>query len=131
MPAVPTSVYVIVSGEFVKIGIARDPAKRVKSLRTGTPEGAQVFYSRQFPDTISARYIERYCHRQLWKCRESGEWFRCSPHRARAILAKARVAPRAHLTSKGGYGYRDPSDEEAREAVARAFKHIMLFGSTN
>lgn len=117
----PTYVYVIVSGEFTKIGIAADPNKRVKEVRVGSPEGAQVFYARQFPELNEARYVERYCHRQLGKLRNSGEWFRCSPHKARALVAKAKVPARAELEANNGTGWKEPSREEIREALELTF----------
>lgn len=125
MPDVRTSVYIIASGEHVKIGFARDPYKRLKNIRIGSPEGGELFYVREFPTRDAARYAERYCHRKLWKLRSSGEWFRCSPHAARAILSKARIPSRAELIGKDGKGWREPSEQECRAVVEAAFDGIL------
>lgn len=122
----PVFVYVIVSGEAVKIGFARDPGKRVKEIRTGAAEGASIFYQRKFTTERQARFVEKYAHRQLGLFRMSGEWFRCSPHKARSIVSRAKVPPKAELEKNGGYGWREPSNQEVRDAVQSVFSGDLI-----
>lgn len=86
-----TFVYVIVSGDFVKIGMSRDPEKRAAELRTGAAQGVSVFYTRKFPNEATARKVERRAHALLHPFRQSGEWFNCSPARARLTVSKVKV----------------------------------------
>lgn len=123
----PTYVYIVVSGEFIKVGIAADPAKRVKGIRTGSPEGAVLYNSKLFPSLNAARYAEKRMHRQLWKVRQSGEWFRYSPKGAMVMLGKIKAPANEVLEAKGGYGWRDPTDEDVEQSIRAVFETGLKF----
>lgn len=123
----PTYVYIIVSGEFIKVGIAVDPAKRVKGVRTGSPEGATLYNTKLFPSLKAARYAEKRMHRQLWKVRQSGEWFRYSPRGAMVMLGKIKAPPNEILEANGGYGWREPTDEDVDRSIRSVFESGLRF----
>lgn len=54
----------------IKIGWAKDPAKRLEQLQTGQP--VELNLIGLLPGT---RYLEADIHRRLWKARSRGEWF--------------------------------------------------------
>ncbi len=71
----PSFVYFI-QGEItgcVKIGVARDPALRLKTLQTGCAE--RLFLIRSLPGD---RRLERWLHKRFAALRVRGEWFRFS-----------------------------------------------------
>jgi hypothetical protein len=65
------SIYIIGDGEFVKIGIATDPAQRLTALQTGNPRPLKLLA--QF---IGDREFEAKLHRDYAHLRVHGEWFR-------------------------------------------------------
>lgn len=71
-------IYVIAAGDIgCKIGVSRDPEKRLTSLKTGVPVSAQL--TKTFPLSRSAAFtIEASIHRNLAARRLSGEWFSIS-----------------------------------------------------
>lgn len=85
-----TSVYVIASApDCHKIGIAYDPAKRLRSLNGASPVPLTLVAS---SPSEEARKVEAMAH---WLLRDShlqGEWFRVSQERALAALAEAAEA---------------------------------------
>jgi hypothetical protein len=76
---VPTFVYAIGCGDFIKIGIARDTAKRLSGLGTSSPYDLVLLARRQFPTEEIARFIEGMIHYQLGDQWHRGEWFRREP----------------------------------------------------
>ena len=58
-----------------KIGYARDPAIRLKELRTGNPHRIEVASSFPMDDLAAARRVEAKSHRSLAAKRLAGEWF--------------------------------------------------------
>jgi len=57
-----------------KVGISRDPAKRLKSLQTGHPFPLQLHYSKA-TDICKTKLLETVIHRHLKFHKTSGEWF--------------------------------------------------------
>jgi cation transport regulator ChaC len=90
MTDVPTSVYVIASGDYVKIGFSIDPIKRLKSMRTGISERPHLVATRLFKSRTTARYVERLLHWQFREYRTHGEWFRVPARKAQTALQKCR-----------------------------------------
>ena len=67
------SVYVIGGPEHpLKIGIAKSPEKRLKSLQTGCAVSLSIYH---ISATTNARRVERACHKALSHKRLAGEWF--------------------------------------------------------
>lgn len=74
-------IYFIQSGEPadrgpIKVGIAKDPAKRMRDLQIGNPERLRLL---GFSDLEVDGFQEGLLHLELAEHRLSGEWFR--PHR--------------------------------------------------
>jgi prepilin-type processing-associated H-X9-DG protein len=59
-----------------KIGIARDPKKRVVELSTGHPYPLQVLASHEAPSKQAARNLEQHLHRHFKSRKIHGEWFK-------------------------------------------------------
>lgn len=68
-------VYVIRAGEFIKVGIARNLAKRIDQMQTGCPYEIEVL--RAWPCSDPYAY-ERKLHHMLRAYRYRGEWFKVS-----------------------------------------------------
>lgn len=60
------------SGNFYKIGVADNPAKRVKELQTGNPEIALIYESAKISN---AYQVESQLHKMFRMHRITGEWF--------------------------------------------------------
>lgn len=58
----------------VKLGISKDPQRRVKQLQTGHANHLRVFHAEPFP-AAETRLYERCLHRDLGYLRRQGEWF--------------------------------------------------------
>lgn len=67
--------YFIVSGEFVKVGLASDVRRRLEVLRTGNPHPMRIAAWRTVPAAM-ARYVEKAVHVKLADYAHFGEWFR-------------------------------------------------------
>jgi predicted GIY-YIG superfamily endonuclease len=63
----------------IKIGRARDLSKRMKALQTSSPAQLKLVVAIQVNDSKEAEDLEKSLHRQFWKIRISGEWFRAEP----------------------------------------------------
>jgi hypothetical protein len=64
--------YLISDGEKLKIGVSKNPQKRLTQLQTGHPKKLKIIKIYDVPN-----YHEKRLHRQLWMFRErhNGEWF--------------------------------------------------------
>lgn len=71
------SLYIMGSGEFLKVGIAADARKRKAQMQTGNPDLVSIhIVSGAIPKRI-ARKIESRTHSLLAPYRRRGEWFSC------------------------------------------------------
>jgi hypothetical protein len=86
-PILPTFVYAVRCGEWIKIGVARDIANRMGGMRVNCPYPLTLVGSRQLPSAQDALRIESAVHRELAGQRHFGEWFRDQPIDPVAILA--------------------------------------------
>jgi hypothetical protein len=119
--ATRTSVYIIASGDYIKIGVSVDPKTRLRSMGSGIAVKPVLYYAREFGDNVTAFAVEKMMHRRFHKRREHGEWFAVSPKEARGALARMAIPTREHLESDGGKGWKDPTKDEIRDAMNRAF----------
>lgn len=77
----------------VKIGISKEPDRRLATLVQGQPFGAELMHVEAPPDGIPARTIEAAAHSILASKRRRGEWFDVTPAEAEdAIRAAIREA---------------------------------------
>lgn len=66
-------VYIISSNESMKVGVSRDPLKRLSGMQCGSPEEMKLIYQTDFCDNAEA--VESVCHVSLRSSHERGEWF--------------------------------------------------------
>jgi hypothetical protein len=65
-------VYLVFSGGRCKIGITKDPLKRIETFKVSSPFEVYVLCIRYFYDAIA---VERLLHSFYKKFRKKGEWF--------------------------------------------------------
>lgn len=80
-------VYIIRSGEFLKVGVADDLARRVREMELGNPHGLTVMAYRTVPRPL-VRQIEQHLHAHFAERAVGREWFRDLDHRE--VLAVLR-----------------------------------------
>lgn len=68
-------VYLMTTQNWVKVGIAKDPAWRRVMLQCASPFEVELIEARAFPSLSEARRIETEMHRVLADFRGYGEWF--------------------------------------------------------
>ena len=89
------TLYVIQSGEFVKVGITDDVKKRLFSLQAGNPLPLRLRMSRTMPAALALQ-VEAMVHRVLAEHSIGREWFRIEAavavKAARPILREAERA---------------------------------------
>ena len=73
-------VYFARAGELIKIGVANDPARRVKELQTGSGQPIELL-----GHMAGGPKHERRLHGKFRYIRERGEWFRATPALLRYI----------------------------------------------
>lgn len=77
-----TFVYVIAADLACKIGISRDPNKRLAALQTATFLDLELVVGIQAPTRQLAEWIEAGAHKILGDHRIRGEWFDFDPIKA-------------------------------------------------
>lgn len=87
--------YVMRSGDLVKIGIATDVERRLHNLRAGAPKGLHLMSKRELP-ALFAIQTERAIHRQLADKAHGREWFSITSSDALKLIdAGSKAAWRA------------------------------------
>ena len=69
------NVYFIKSGEYLKIGIAKDVKARLSALQTGNPVRLELRGIISDLSENKAKEYKKKLHEFYKNCRESGEWF--------------------------------------------------------
>lgn len=72
-------VYLLTNKSHYKIGRAKNPAKRVKQLQTGSSSKIDLLYSIPCKDSKKAAALESKLHKQFSRHRKLGEWFVITP----------------------------------------------------
>lgn len=124
----PTSVYIIECNGLVKIGVAVDPAKRLKTIQTGQPVRATIYASREFSCAKVAYAVENQLHRRFVRQRKVGEWFDLTPAAAKRALngIKPLVPSGVKIRSDRAEAWLPCSDEEWIAAVNSLFSRSPL-----
>lgn len=91
-----TSVYVLEWGGKAKIGIARDPEKRLRQLQLANPGQVTLVGQRAFSSRLSALLVERSLHKRFQSKRMLGEWFDLAPQAALTALVRAKDPEKHH-----------------------------------
>lgn len=84
-----------VGREAVKVGRSTDPAGRLYTLRTASPDQLRLAYCVFCPDAV-ATSLEWEVHRELERLgtERHREWFATSPEKARAVTLRVALASR-------------------------------------
>lgn len=87
--AATTRLYVIAcGGDFRKLGLARQPRRRLATLQLANPYRLTLERSVAVPE-IGARYAEAWAHAKLAHAHERGEWFKIADTLAAQVIAEA------------------------------------------
>lgn len=81
MPSGGQFLYIMQSGEHVKIGVSGDPLARLSGVQTGNPESVHLLYVFK-PLARKASWVEGEVHKTLRGRRVRGEWFAVTPEEA-------------------------------------------------
>lgn len=65
-------VYLIQCGNFFKVGISKQPKRRLKEIQTCNPLPCRIIGTKSVEDAV---HLERFIHSELTECNSSGEWF--------------------------------------------------------
>jgi hypothetical protein len=78
--------YLIYNGQHYKIGISKEPQKRLKQLQTASPAKLSIVKTYKVPSKV-ARKLEQQLHHMFWQSRVrcNGEWFEMSPDHIQLI----------------------------------------------
>jgi hypothetical protein len=119
-----------------KIGIARDPARRLRTLQTGHPDKLTIEYLLWTPGSGIASRIERAVHKafKLAGAHRSGEWFNVTAYAASETVRRGAEklfpavefydhAEMVALLDTDGFGRRPATNytDEERNLLVRAF----------
>ena len=74
--------------QLVKIGYAKDPAKRCAQLQTGNPNPLSVIWKVEVEES-RAKLVETKIHKEYNYKRVRGEWFKMSEQEATDVLNHA------------------------------------------
>ena len=80
-------IYFIRCGGFVKIGVSRDPSRRIRDMVTGNPHDMELLHTA--PGDIA---VERRLHEKFRTQHHHHEWFRYEGELAAWLDAQARAA---------------------------------------
>ena len=69
------TVYLIRAEDYVKIGYARDPDKRLAELQTGNPKRLKMMFRIPATSKRHAADLESMLHEACAEHRRQGEWF--------------------------------------------------------
>ena len=68
-------VYMIKADQFVKVGVAKNPEKRLEQMQTGSPYELEIIALLPFITRSMAFEYENHLHRRLRRFHFRGEWF--------------------------------------------------------
>jgi len=81
-----------------KVGIAYDPARRLRILQTGNSRELRLLFEQDAPEGLASD-IERRAHWLLREHKTNGEWF--------SVSAKAAIEAVARAIREGGVGEKE------------------------
>jgi hypothetical protein len=81
-------IYIFECGEFIKVGIATDIARRQEQIEMLNPYPVRLAFFRAVNFSL-ARAAEKAIHAELAPFRHRGEWFKMSARAAHGVLVKA------------------------------------------
>lgn len=105
-------IYLVKCGEYFKIGIAADPAARLRGLQTGSAEPLELMRA---VECVDARNAEAFLHHEFRKKKHRGEWFKLASEDILKFDRRCAVAQhnRIRIKLKKGWGA-SPKNDAAR-----------------
>lgn len=85
--------YLITDGNHYKIGVAKDPQRRLKALQTGNPKVLKLLATGYRRSTKTAFSVERQIHQGLKRQRLHGEWFRLTDRLVKVVIEQLQERP--------------------------------------
>jgi len=95
----PTSVYFIRAGDMLKIGVAKNTARRISALQQGAPVKLELVLEVQYESCSQARERERAIHADLRDHHARGEWFYETPAVAQYVAGMASKAKTVSIST--------------------------------
>jgi hypothetical protein len=82
-----TAIYVVATGDFVKIGFSKSPVRRLVVMQVGCPMKLELVAQFDCPRGFE-RIIESDIHETFEAWRTRGEWFEMNRHTAVSLVAR-------------------------------------------
>lgn len=80
-------IYIMHDGTATKVGVGREPTKRLASLQGGNPRLIKLLYVSIPLNTLTAYFVESRVHHRIGERRRlQGEWFDVEPSFAKACV---------------------------------------------
>lgn len=129
----PTSVYIIQSATYCKVGIANDVKRRLSMFAAGNPHELVLRGSYRFQSRMYALLAERTSHRVLAEWSIGREWFAVDPELAKnavthVVAGVRQVVKRWHREDaqvEREHWRRMKSDPEYRQARLDAYEQTV------
>jgi len=90
----PGFVYVLQSGPYYKIGISKEPSRRLAEIRPRLPFPIELLHLIRTDNMIGT---ERFMHKSLNHCRLNGEWFRPSSEELKSLIDSVEKEKRGKI----------------------------------
>lgn len=79
MGSKPKHIYVLRCGDFYKIGVSHDPAKRIRALQTANPHEIEIVVVIELAHILHNLPVEQSLHLHFKQYRHRNEWFKLPP----------------------------------------------------
>lgn len=87
----PTALYVMACDGFLKIGIAENVARRLRTIQAMNAKQVSVIKTYQFNHRTAAKIAEAAVHHALADFHHAGEWFAAPPETAYEAIHHVRM----------------------------------------
>lgn len=88
-----SKVYVIRAAQFYKIGVSKDPLKRLRAVQIGCPIECTFLGTVPVPSNMKAQHLEKHLHELFIGCRTFGEWFQLLDEHIDILLTNYGFCP--------------------------------------
>jgi hypothetical protein len=109
----PTDLYVMGCDGFVKVGIAGDVERRLRTIQAMNAKPVSLLKRYHFNHRTAAKLAEAGTHRALRDFHHAGEWFATTPETACAAIHLVRLHLKSLLEIHGRHDRRLPHYHDA------------------
>ncbi len=92
----PCKIYAIERESEIKIGISKDPSKRIRGLQTGNASRLSLIWEVDVTSRVKAKNIETRIHREFSEWALNGEWFESTISSSARHMAEAMASTRGN-----------------------------------